>query len=265
MKRFNPYVVLFVIGVIVILGVMTIVARTAAKPSGAFQNAATALAFISAAAVGIERIIEGWWSAVDLINPQWPDVGAQSKQLKDANQKLQSAVKNIQNALDQLLTGSIEVKAKLAEAPQAIQALRRTLEQLNVASATDSKLPGLVADAQKAIGAVQAFDPALQTAAAEAPGVLSNLSAFVETFKENPIRRFISLFLGALLGLGLARVFSLDLIEAAVQAPGNTPIPWTSHGFLPHPDIALTGLIIGLGSNPTHEVVKAIQDFKQSQ
>ena len=71
----------------------------------------------------------------------------------------------------------------------------------------------------------------------------------------------ISLFAGAILGIVIAGFFSLDLFQAILQ-PNNTIPAW---GRLTHPGVAVTGLINGLGSSPTHEIIQAIQSFKQNQ
>jgi hypothetical protein len=36
-------------------------------------------------------------------------------------------------------------------------------------------------------------------------------------------------------------------------------------GFFPYWGVAITGLVMGLGSNPTHEVIRAIQEVKKSR
>ena len=42
-----------------------------------------------------------------------------------------------------------------------------------------------------------------------------------------------------------------------VAAAGETPSPW-----VPFLGVAVTGLLLGLGANPTHEVIKFIQEAK---
>jgi hypothetical protein len=46
----------------------------------------------------------------------------------------------------------------------------------------------------------------------------------------------------------------LDAVAAALQSGSGTG--W---------GLVFTGLLIGLGSNPTHEVVKALQEYKNSK
>jgi hypothetical protein len=86
------------------------------------------------------------------------------------------------------------------------------------------------------------------------------LADVVATFKDNPGRRLISIYVGAVFGLLVSGMLSLDLFAAALQRPTATIGP----SWLPHLGIVLTGLVMGLGSNPTHEVIRAVQEFKKS-
>ena len=84
------------------------------------------------------------------------------------------------------------------------------------------------------------------------------VSDFVGSLKDNPGRRIISIFLGALLGLGVSGVIGLDVFAATIGTPANTAdvFKW---------GVALRGVVMGLGSNPTHELIKALQTYKQAQ
>ncbi len=65
------------------------------------------------------------------------------------------------------------------------------------------------------------------------------------------------ILLGVLLGLGLADFMGLDMFQAAL---GTTQYSGSSTNL--HWDIALTGVIIGLGSSPTHEVIQVLKEIK---
>src|SRR5262249_40376188 len=101
------------------------------------------------------------------------------------------------------------------------------------------------------------WDARLAQGAGTAKTAISDLSSFASTFTDNPARKLISLYLGAVLGLAIATFAHLDLFRA--DGILNTPIG----GF--HCGVALTGVVMGLGSNPAHEVIKAIQEFKNNQ
>ena len=97
--------------------------------------------------------------------------------------------------------------------------------------------------------------PRLIQAASVANQAVSAASEFAATFKDNPGRRLISLFLGSWLGLAVAGVLGLDLFLAAGVTSGGSPY-W---------GVACTGLVMGLGSNPTHEVIRLVQEYKKTQ
>jgi hypothetical protein len=59
-----------------------------------------------------------------------------------------------------------------------------------------------------------------------------------------------------MLGLILAGVFGLDVFQAVLEGAKESQKKW---------QIIFTGLMIGLGSNPTHEVIRAIQEYKKSR
>lgn len=85
------------------------------------------------------------------------------------------------------------------------------------------------------------------------------LADFADTFKNNPARQLISLYIGILLGLIVSAAFGLDLLQAA-----GVPTSGGPSALLPHLGVAITGLIMGLGSNPTHEIIRAIQEYKDN-
>jgi hypothetical protein len=82
---------------------------------------------------------------------------------------------------------------------------------------------------------------------------ISDFANFIVTSPDDLGRRFISLFLGTYLGLVVAWVLGLDLLQAIFT---------TSLAF--HLGIVLTGLVMGLGSSPTHEVIQVLQNWKSN-
>jgi len=92
---------------------------------------------------------------------------------------------------------------------------------------------------------------------------IGGLQDFLATFKDNPGRRLISIYLGAILGLLVAGFFGLDVFAAATRSVSTATT--ASVSTCPRFMVLLTGVIIGLGSNPTHEVIRAVQEFKKGQ
>lgn len=82
------------------------------------------------------------------------------------------------------------------------------------------------------------------------------MEEFVTSFTDNPARKLASLAIGALLGLAVAGFMGLNLFLAALDEPSDL--------FAGVGGIMLTGIIIGFGANPTHEVIKALQGRKPS-
>ena len=101
--------------------------------------------------------------------------------------------------------------------------------------------------------------PDLEQALDTANAAINGLQDFLATFKDNPGRRLLSIYLGMVLGLGIAGVFGLDVFQAVLQTPGEP------NNLLVDGRVILTGLMIGLGSNPTHEVIRSLQEYKEGR
>jgi hypothetical protein len=89
---------------------------------------------------------------------------------------------------------------------------------------------------------------------------LSAVGDFLGTFKDNPGRRLMSILLGVIAGLAIAGLAGLD-VYAGVQNDGVTDatklVAPTVLGII------FTGVLLGLGSSPTHEVIKVLQKDKE--
>lgn len=75
----------------------------------------------------------------------------------------------------------------------------------------------------------------------------------------------MSLIIGAGIGWAVAAGMSLDLFHAILR----TSTDWKGTLLWGHidlrPGVLFTGLVIGLGANPTHEVVGMLKQIKQSR
>ncbi len=69
----------------------------------------------------------------------------------------------------------------------------------------------------------------------------------------------ISLYFGIILGLIVASIFKLNLLTLVFTPDKQNP------AYLPYLGVLLTGTVMGLGSSPTHEVIQAIQEYKQNK
>ena len=258
-------------------------------------NGASALAMITGAAIAIERFIEMLWTILGTagLNSYWPlssistHVGRLTNDLTTAMVPFQAtATQTLQTLEDGLTTA----KTRLDEARNMLQnaspeqqpTARAAVEQAqteHTKRAADLELGQLVdgitqlsqlrptsqnrqllaAAASQKINYLKAkftdsVIPDLDQKVKVAEATIDGLQSFLATFKDNPGRRLISLVAGALIGVGAAWLLKLNLFEAlAVKSAVNANL-----------QVAMTGLVIGFGANPTHEVIRAIQEYKKS-
>ncbi|MCB2407437.1 hypothetical protein [Hymenobacter lucidus] len=234
-------------------------------------QAATTVGFITAAAVGIERVIEGMWNALgSRIGAYWPMTSI-SRQVHDLELELNDALKPFHGHLSQALTTAQSteqaIPVYLSSAQKDLDSMQRRFNDIRAHGPSNQRMQLLAASAAQSVNFLvtkyQDKLPQLREGVALADTAISGLQDFLSTFKDNPGRRLLSLYIGALLGLALAAIFHLDVF-AAVNAMDDGG----SGGTLPASAglrIAVTGLLIGLGSNPTHEVIQLLHEHKKSQ
>ncbi|MBC6610456.1 hypothetical protein H8B15_05960 [Hymenobacter sp. BT507] len=255
-----------------VLVAATIYLLQEAKPANySFKDTAAALGFITAAALGIERFIETLWTIVGntKLGAYWP-FNVVTDQIESMTADLTKALLPFQEAADKaLLEGKAqltEVEAAAKDAKNKITKLTAQLQELHKLAPGNQRRQLLSATVSQQVNVLQAtygtLLPDFNHAAAVANASIDGLQNFLATFKDNSGRRLISLCFGALLGLGLAAAFRLDLFSAVLNATtdeSNSIISPLAAAVR----VVLTGLIIGLGSNPTHEVIRAVQVFKE--
>ncbi len=160
----------------------------------------------------------------------------------------------------QQLTQAVE-DAKIAEnwtdeqytaAKKEITDFQASIDQLTkLAPGNQLALSIASAASQLASGFKQKYTT-LDTVATFADQAINGFAYFVVTPADTLGRRLISLYLGMILGVVIAAVFGLDLLRAIFQIP--------TIAF--HYGVVFTGLAIGLGSSPTHEVIQLLQQWK---
>lgn len=271
-----------------------------------FKDAAAALAFITGAAVAIERVIEGFWTFVGGVSSgYWPlkHIREQVNQMEDdLDAALATVVADATTALQAAGKSAQEVSAAAVDLNAQLAKTQAGLQKVRTLAPDGQRAQMLATLAARNLAYVQGRYPEAKAVAAAAGTTIDGLQDFVASFKDNPGRRMISLYLGAMLGLGVAGSFGLDVVEAAMQAPPQAEVPAAAPPAAPplvpaaaetvavavvqpvaHRDTAaigtrsskpsrgkrwqiiLTGLIMGLGSSPTHEVIRAIQEYKKSR
>jgi hypothetical protein len=269
---------LIVFGAVVVVGIG--IGGFDTTPGGqSAANGAAALAIISGSAVVIERVLEAFWTFIDSrFGSWWPFSivhDAISKLVADFDQYVKpyfDRLTFLRDDIAKLHSGDAEWQAYadtvLAEINAGAQRLKDLATQLkDTQVGNDQKLGILVESASNEINGILTRHPDLQQKVGKdvdlAKSLTDDVDAFLSTFNDNPARRSISLIAGCLLGFAIALVLRLDLFSAlGVSALG--PVAFLG-GTLWGAGVPLTGLIMGLGSSPTHEVIQAIQQYKQNQ
>ncbi len=233
-----------------------------------FRDAAATITFITAAAVGIERTMEAMWTILGgVVGSYWP-LNTISKQVQtmvdDLNNSLKPFHDKTELGLDALAQNGKLTPDELTAAAAEIVRMKARYESLLNLAPDNQRIQLLAASASQNVAYLTKkygnVLPHLKQAAETAGAAIEGLQDFLVTFKDNPGRRLISIYAGAVMGLIVAGMFGLDLFQAVLQSP-----PQSISGTLVHLRIILTGLAIGLGSNPTHELIRAVQVYKEGQ
>lgn len=105
-----------------------------------------------------------------------------------------------------------------------------------------------------ALAYIERHEPAAAMAAATVPAatVLSGIGDVIASVSDNPGKRLLSLQLGALIGLFVAVLIPLDLFTAVLHPSERASVL----------GVVVTGIVMGLGSSPTHELIKSLQQYK---
>ena len=255
--------VLVAFAVVLIIEFVAVSALSAAPGPG--TDAAALLTVITAGAVAIERLLEGLWSTVGLFGASdwWP--------LNVLSQDVQKLAKQLNTGLGPFFADATaeinkfglvgnKLTAEAAAAKTTVDDLQAQLLQLSTTKLSNARLQAIIVAANQAVTALQAKYPAIEASGALASTVIADFSSAVDYLKDNPGRKVISLFLGMVLGMIVAGLFSLDLVRATLGAAAAT---YTVVGIkLKYVTVALTGLAIGLGSNPLHEIISTLQQIK---
>jgi hypothetical protein len=239
-----------------------------AGKAGSAIDAAALLTVITGAAVAIERIVEGIWTVLALfgVSDWWP-LNAFSKDIQSfasrVSDQLTGLLSEAATEAARLKAGDAQVDTYAAAVANSIGSVQTHLNALSGAKLGSARLEAAIKASTDGITQLQQQYPEIKAAGAAATVVLDDFSSAVDFLKENPGRKIISLCLGMMLGMLVAGVFQLDLVQATL---GSAQSNITAFGHnLKYVSIALTGLAIGLGSNPLHEVIGTLQQIKTSK
>lgn len=245
-------------GALLIVAVLLTMTHQPSKTSPpAATNVTAVFALAGAVAVGIERLLEAMWTFVDGLADEWWPLswigGEARKKVQALDTALQPAYTAASAALDAAVQQGKETKEAANTLKQEIGVLHAGIDQVTALAKQGSSayLPPLVSQASTALSAFQAKCGVAGNIIDTSNQALTDLADFVDRFQENPGRRLLSLSAGVILGLCVVSVLQLNLFSGLIA---------NSVGGM-----VMTGFVVGLGANPTHEVIQAIQAYKASQ
>lgn len=254
----------------------SLVAGICARRTEVSHDPQSAVTFITGAAVAIERTIEMLWTLIgNLRNTFWPlnAVAAQVDQyVADVNV---SAATYRQQVADELLAVNDRVAkgeattnevaasasglldkgvAETKELQNRFDAFAQTVQGRPQIQRAQLLAAAAARDAELLNAKYKDFLPAINHAELTTNAAIDGLQDFIASFKDNPARRLISLFAGVTLGLFFVAAFHLDLFAILGVTSDSPALASIASGF-----------VIGLGSSPTHEVIRLIQERKEGQ
>lgn len=269
--RFRLYWVFILVGVAVVAGLVWLTSsHTSPVALGTTLSATGALGVITGGAVVIERALEASWTIADMLSRGRWLAGPQIKQMlttiASKNGEVTKAIASLDAIIDKVDTANKEAVTKVGVSLDRLASVRDGLKV--VASAIRADLPTIGKALDRTNEALDdlfvkcpdaANEKAIRDALSKSSIAIGAVESIVATFDSNPARRLVSIVAGANLGLLIA--WSLDLNAFTVAAPvaGANPAPLASWAC-----VAVTGLVMGLGSTPTHELIRAIQQQKQT-
>jgi hypothetical protein len=223
------------------------------------KDATAALAVITGGALAIERIMEFGWTLVgQFIDPTWPSAlsSAVAPFIGRLREDLTTYLAEAATKLQSLKNDANADASALARVQQQLAALKTAVTTLAGSPATE-RLQDVARLAADTTALFERLGAKLQVTEDGIVAAANDASAFIATFSDNPGRRLISIAIGSSMGLVMAAAFPLDVFQATSSGTSNGGASSTPLG------IAFTGLIMGLGSNPTHEVIRALQQLKK--
>jgi len=250
----------FLLGAIIVLAVaVAITIIFSPKSNTLLKDTGAALTIITLGSVGIERIIEGFWTYIGLTSGAWWPLNAISQQISsmasDLDIILAPFYQQLTNGVEKVKEAENWAEDKYAAAKQEIENFQQSINHLKKLTPGSRQSLAIANAASQLISNFQQTYKTGDTVATIANEAITGFAQFIVTPADNLGRRLISLFVGALLGLTIAGFFGLDLVQAIF-----TPVPPMILSL--HLGTVLTGMGMGLGSSPTHEIIKVLQELK---
>jgi hypothetical protein len=242
-------------GVLSVLITALIVGFLPLAPTGRKEPGA-AIALVGSIAVGIERVQELFWSLIDFnLGRGWP-FGILSKPIKDLTAQVGSVLPGYLNQADEFLvktrTEGTLAQEKLASLEADLIAAQDQLSKLNEGLPSNSAASGFVSSFASRLQRIQGVLPAGAVAISTGQEALDILDNLLAKMQSNPGRRSIGMLAGTILGMITCAVLNVDMLNAIFGA--------TYSGF--QLGIVATGILVGLGADPTHQVIRLLEEAK---
>ncbi len=253
------------IAAVALLVVLTLLVAIVLRPPEVEQeNAAAMLTLITAAAVGIERVIETFWIVMGFNGRPWWPFTAVGSRVQEMVNALDDDLEPLQNKAGEIL-GQVDEGAErateLANRFPNLDQAKWLFDDLDKLGPSNRRVRDLARAASTSAKWFEENSPEkeVKTAAAAIQWKVRALEGFLDTFNDNPGRRLISICLGCIIGVIAAGALGLDALQATL---GTTP---SVAVVLPNLGTAMTGIVIGLGASPTHEIIRTLQETKQNR
>jgi hypothetical protein len=219
------------------------------------------LAVVGLAAVGIERFLEGAWSVVDTcLGGFWP-LNEVAKQIEGEIDALGQPLKPFTEQFDKLLDQANSAVGTLSadQIKKAQDELNKSFDQLKKVAARSGSSELFATGMAQKLRDLQKNYPLdnnkIDTILKTMKDSTGDVQKFVQSFKDNPGRRLVSLYIGTLLGLTVAWALGLDLLATLLKAGQSHSVAL---------GIIMAGVVMGLGSSPAHEIVQAILNWRKT-
>ncbi len=250
-----------VLGIVTFLALFIFVSHSPIPVGAVPATTVAMLAIITATAVGIERAIETFWSLVGQLAHAWWPFNKMFNEVTALEQDVKTRIQEAQDAIDKALStaGNVvdDTTDRLGKAREEIDKLKGRISELEKLAPGNQRVSLIAASVNQGMGMVAQYQPRVEYNLQLIDQSVAGLTDFAASFKENPLRRIINIWAGAMIGLVVAYFVRFDVFYA-VLGEASKPANWW-----PNLGVALTGLIVGLGSNPTHDVIAALQEVKK--
>ncbi len=264
--RQNRLILWVICSAILFLTLFGAVGRFGQSSEVTLTNMAATLGLISAVALGIERVLEAIWTMLASTKGGWWPLSVLNDQvtgmIDDVNLSITPIFQEVSENLHVAKEAGEITREQFHAASQEIIKIRNRIEEFRNLAPNNQQVNLYAVTAFQGINYIQQRYPTMVKNVNAANQAITGLSDFVATIKQNPGKKLLSMYFGSMFGMLLTATIGLDVFQAtgfgAIDAGPLTTI-------FPQIGVAITGILVGLGSNPTHDVIRSLQEIKQNR